>query len=278
MTAIHLRLHGDRFALRGPAAALVELGALYHPSVVETDPQPGASTAAAFELVQGEGGWTLLEAGSHEPLGSYAEPVLALLRLEHEIEGRLLGRLGRRLAFHAGAAVTPAGACLVAGSADSGKSSTTLQLVELGHPFLAEEIAAVDDAGRVHPHLQSLAIDPLVIAELESVGPLRHGRVEAVADLLRRYHPSTVATEPAPLGTILLPVFDRRAEARFDEPGLDSVLTDLLTYCFEPAGDPEASIDRVIELASGARLVRMRYPDARSARALLLEIFGGRDA
>ena len=171
--------------------------------------------------------------------------------------------------------VTATGACLAAGSADSGKSSTTLQLVELGHLFLAEEIAAIDSRARVLPHLQTLAIDPRVSDEIAAERRLEPGRIERVDELLHRYVPDAVAAGPVPLATVLLPRYRPGRPPRIEELRLEAVLTELLGYCFEPPGDPEPAIDRILAVASGARLIRLEYPDASTARRLLRELFAG---
>lgn len=280
---LSLRLHGCRFSLSGPATALRLVGILYHDSAIESGPGAAGSDppAASFGLERLEARrWRLTADGT--PLGTFDRALYALLRLEHAIEGYLLDRLDGRIAIHAGAVVAGGGACLLAGAADSGKSSSTLQLVELGHAFLAEEIAAVDADGRVEPHPQSLALDPRVVAELARECPLARGRLDAVDELIHRYTPRRVATAAAPLETIVLPAYRPGERARVEEPRVESVLTELLGYCFgppgggtgRPAGDPEAAIDRVIELAGGSRLLRVRYPDAGGARRLFAEIFG----
>ncbi len=273
--AIQLRLHDDRFVLSGPADALVGVRTLYHPAVIDVGGAFDQAPAAAFLLDRLDVRWRLCVAGAAEPLGVFDDPFHALLRMEHEIEILLLARLEDRVAFHAGAVVTPDGACLLAGSADTGKSSSTLHLVELGHAFLAEEIAAIDSAGRVLPHLQSLSIDPRVTAELAAEHPICRGRIEDVDELLHRYLPTRIAQAPARLATIVLPIYRPGLSARVDQLSAESALTDLLGFCFEPPGDPEASIDRIIELAGGARLLRVSYPDAVTARALFADLFPG---
>lgn len=281
---LSLRLQGSRFSLRGPEPALDRVAILYHSSAIERDPAPAdrVAAAASFELEGLAGRWRLKEVGSPAPLGTFDRVEYALLGLEHAIEGHLLGRLADCIAFHAGAVVVDGGACLLAGNADTGKSSSTLQLIELGHAFLAEEIAAVGPDGRVRPHPQSLALDPRVVAELAREFQLTRGRLDAVDDLIHRYMPRRVATEPAALETIALPAYRPGEPARVEELSVESTLTELLGYCFEPPepqkgrppGGLEPAIDRIIELASRARLLRIRYPDAAAARRLFADLFG----
>ncbi len=273
MTDVRLRLHGSLFDLRAPAAAIERLTLLFHPSVIEREPL-AEPAAASFELRRVDGGWALLRGGRRTPLGTFPRSIYALLLLEHTIEELLLERLGDSLAFHAGAVVIDGGACLLAGAADRGKSSTTFQLTELGHAFLAEEIAAVAPDDRVSPYPRSLGLDPRVIDELARTHPLALGRCDTLDDLLARYTPHRVSLEPAPLASIVLPAFRPGEPPAIERLRVDAVLTELLGYCFEPRGGHEAAIDRVIELASGRPLLRMRYPDAAAARRLLVDHFG----
>ncbi len=279
MTAFELRFQRTRFVLETPQDLSRELSLLYHRSLIELESDAEESIAARFELVAEDGAWTLRNAEDAAPLGTFEEPILALLRLEHELEARrLAARDEREIAFHAGAVVTPAGACLVAGTADVGKSSTTLQLVELDCPFLAEEIAIVDTDGRVVPHLQTLAIDPRVTAEIEQEHPIRRGRIEVVASLLERYLPDRVSHEPSPLATVVLPSYQPGGAPLLERVTVEDVVTELLGFCFEPLGEPEATIDRVVELAGGVQLWRLQYPDAPTARRLLLRLLDGNES
>jgi hypothetical protein len=275
VSQLQLTFPGCRFTLQGPESALRDAELLYHSShLTPAAPDFGSPLAAGFFLERLDEAWRLRRNGEDEPVGHYEESIHALLAMEHAIETRLLEELGDGVALHAGAVVVDGAACLLMGRADSGKSSTTFQMVELGHPFLAEEIAVVDAEGRVRPHLQSVALDPRVVSDFRGAHTLEHGRLLPLDELLVRYLPQRVSNGPAPLETIVLPFYRPTSAARVESLGLEETLIELLGYCFEPQGDQELFIERLIELFTSARLLRLSYPHAAGARAALAELFG----
>ena len=268
-----LRFPRHRFTVEAPATTLADLEMLYPGGVVSprtSDPE----VDGAFSLRGRPGAWVLDRTDEPEELGSFERPVHAWLKLEHTVEGLILDCPRADVAFHGGAVALPEGASLVAGTADAGKSSTIFQLVELGHPFLAEELALVDGEGRVTPHPQSIALSPRVLADFERERAPACGRVETIDEFLLRYLPHRPCRRPTPLRSILLPEYSPREEPAVERLPASDVLTDVLRFCFEPRGDAEATIDRVIELVSAIPVVRFRYRDAGSARATLQSLFG----
>lgn len=274
MSELQLTFPGCRFTVRGPENALACVSLLYHsahlgmPASAEPPRLGGRFTVEEVDL-----GWQL-RFDDEKPMGCYPEAVHALLAMEHAIEARLLGELADGVALHAGAVVVGGEATLLMGRADSGKSSTTFQMIELGHTFLAEEIAVVDADAQVRPHLQSIALDPRVVDELQRDRGLEYGHLVPIDELLYRYLPRRAAKASAPLSTIVLPAYRPGATARGTELGIEETLIELLGYCFEPRGRQEPFIERLIELFTGARLLRLSYPNAASARTVLADIFG----
>ncbi len=183
---------------------------------------------------------------------------------------------GDLVAFHAGAVGVEGEAWLLAGPPDVGKTSCTLELVEMGHSFLAEEVALVDpDAAHVLPYPQTLSVDPRMIAARGDSRPLKGGETVELEPGHWRYLPARVAAGPLRLGSILLPRYSPQGSARVEELRPEDALAEILGYCFEPRGDPEAFFDRVIRLISGARIARFEYADSAQARKILGDLAAG---
>lgn len=271
MRTVDLVFPTGRYSLEAPEEVLAATRVLYPHSLASRDPA-AADLPALFRVERRGGHWHLEREGAS--LGEFSRPLHVALALEHGIETRIVRDCGEWIAFHAGAVGVGDGAVLLAGLPDSGKTSCTFQLVELGHRFVAEEVALVEPGSRrVHPYLQTPALDDRFLREFERTRPVAAGRVEKLDHGLRRYLPARVARQPLPLEAILLPRYRPRQEPAVEELEASAVLTEILAYCFEPNGDDEAFFERVIALVGSVRLLRLAYPHAAGARELLAGLF-----
>lgn len=205
--------------------------------------------------------------------GTFRTALDAALRLEHDLEWDVIRGCRDWVAIHGGAVVVGGAACLVAGPSGSGKTSTTFQLVELGHPFLCEEITLVDPATRaVKSYPQALSVAPAFVAEFQAAHEVTAGELDPVPGTVR-YRPRRLGEE-APLGTVLLPRHapeGGRGELR--EPPREEALVELLGHCFRPTVDLELFVDRFGAALEGVTLLELIYRDAAEARSLLAERF-----
>ena len=248
---------GERLPLLYPQAARVEA-----PENLD----------ARFEITTARGRWALLCNGELER--EFADPYLALLAFEYQLETRVVRLCRRLLAVHAGAVATSAGACIVAGNPDQGKTSTTFQLVELGHRFLSEEITLVDPLDyEVHPYLQTLNVGLPFLEDFRRTFHVEHGDLHDLHPEFLRYVPHRPAVAPAPLHTVLLPRYAADSKTWLEELGADDVVTEFLGYCFEPNIDAETLYDAVIRVLARCRLLRLTYDCAEAARAVLADLF-----
>ena len=199
----------------------------------------------------------------------------ALCGLEEEIENALIRAVGDWVAFHAGAVEMEGGACLIAGNPDTGKTTTTLNLIEMGGMFLCEEVAPVNPpTPLVHPYPQVLTLGRTGAEEYLSLYPFRNGKLMIVDSQTARYHPFEAASDPVPLRTILIPGYDPSGTSRAEELLPAEVVTELLGYCFPPNGDEEQLFDSVIRICEKARIFRIRSVSLQSMRECLKELFG----
>ena len=257
-----LTLPGREFVIESPAEAF-ELFRRFYPSSWKG----GATGPADLSLTADGDHWHLHHGGlSTGPLTGALQAALAL---EHEVEKSLIARCGDRIALHAGGVEAGGRAHLVAGDPDAGKTTATLQLVELGHSFLCEEVALIDpETLAVEPHLRALGLDAGHLERIARQQPLEHGAVDRLGDRLARYRPHRVRLEPAPLATVFLPRCRPGHQPLASELDPADALPEILGYCFAPTVDEERFFDRVIRMLESCRIVRVQFDGVAAARRL----------
>ncbi len=268
MSVWSVRLPTESVTVEAPVLAATALRQFF-PAV--TAAAADASPARWAIAAEGEL-WRLEEDGA--AIGRFAAPAFAVAALEQRwVE--LVARSARRaIAFHAGAVEVFGSAVLIAGLAESGKTATTVQLVELGHTFVADEIAVVEAAGdRVRPFHRSPAVGASFVADLFSAADPAHGALVEPAPGLARYLPRRLARDGVAVSALLLPRYRRGAATVVEELAAAAVLTEVLGYCFEPAGEPERLVDALIAHLGRWSIRRLTYGDSTAARAALLEVF-----
>jgi hypothetical protein len=265
MTRVLLALAGFEFSISAPEEVIGQLRQFYPRSVDSRDEASGAT--ARFRIHKKGYSWILSRNGKQ--LGAYSRPVYALLALEYQIEKGVTALDDGRIAIHAGAIQTDSGAWLVAGDPDSGKTSTTFQLLQLEQSFLCEEISLYDPVTRfIHPYPQTLALDQRYVSEFGSRFPIGGGELISLDEGITRFIPDRFAASPVPLATVLLPRYRAGEEPSILELRSEVVLTEVLRYCFRPSIDEERLFDVVIDLLEHARLLRVTYGDLGQARDL----------
>ena len=216
-------------------------------------------------------GFTFLKNGqSAEQFGSSLE---ALCNLEEEIEVTLTRAIGNWVAFHAGAVEIDGVACLIAGNSDTGKTTTTFNLIEMGQMFLCEEVSPVDpEALLVHPYPQTLTMSRVYAEEYLSLHPIREGELRFFDSDMARYRPFKAGKEPVPLKVILLPAYNPSCTPGIEELSPGEVFTELLGYCFPPSRNEEHIFDSVIGICEESKIFRVRTNNLRSMQELLKEL------
>ena len=271
MSRVTISLASADFSVRAPREVLDSLHLFYPHSIREGCPE---QSAANFVILTENDKWALFR--DDRALGTFSDPMYALLALEFEIESVVAGSGKEFLALHAGGVATASGAWLVAGHPDTGKTSSTFQLLELGQAFLCEEIALYERATRrVLPHLQTLSMEQGFLDDYQSTLDVTCGRLVPIDSHITRFIPERVADSPATLHTVLLPRYRPGTTPTISEQSADSVLTEFLGYCFPPRNGEEDLIDAAIELLDTARLIRITYGSASDARDLLAELLSG---
>lgn len=238
-------------------------------------PWGDAPPRQAYVLRFASDGFSLLKNGRLS--GQFGSAFETLCRLEEDIEKTLIRAIGNWVAFHAGAVKMDSAACLIVGDPDAGKTTTTLNLIEMGHTFLCEEVAPMNPATRlVHPYPQVLTLSRAYAEAYLSLFPVQNGELTIVDSRTARYHPFEAGSGPASLKTILIPEYDASRTSGVAELQPANVLTELLGYCFPPNGDEEDLFDAVIRICVNARIFRIRSHSPKSLRECLKEVFGSK--
>ena len=264
-----LDLGGQAFALDAPAEAREVLDDFFPGGVL---PDPPSHSARRFSIEPVGEFWRLSCDGALVADRSQLMHVAACL--EHKAAQVVLENLGGRVGFHAGAVEVGGKAVLVAGLADQGKSSTTVQLLEMGHAFLCEEIALYEPhSGSIAPYARSVAVSGSFLDELRNHFPVSGGLLEISAGNFR-YLPERFAGGAVPLASILLPRYAPQEPPQSTTLRAEDCLVDVLEYCFAPQMEQEPFLDAVISLLERVPVTRVVYDGVVSARRLLAEAVG----
>jgi hypothetical protein len=206
--------------------------------------------------------------------GQFGASVDLVCRLEEDIENTLVRAIGDWVAFHAGAVMIGDSACVIPGNPDTGKTTATFNLVEMGHTFLCEEVSPVDpETLLVYPYPQVLTFSGTYAEEHLSLYPVQNGELRIMNPQMARYRPNAVGSDPVPLETILIPAYDPSETPGIEKLTSGEVFTELLGYCFPPNTDEEYLFDSVIRICEAAEIFRLRSNSLESMRELLSELF-----
>lgn len=208
-------------------------------------------------------------------IGEYGSSLETASRLEEDIENTLIGVVGEWPAFHAGAVKVNGFSTLIVGNPDTGKTTTTFNLVEMGMDFMCEEVSPVDPQMLlVHPYPQALSFSRAYAEQYLSIYRIRKGDLRLFDSDIARYLPFRAIDQPVPLKTILIPAFHPSGPAGIELLSPGEVFTELLGYCFPPNTDDERLFDSVIRICEESEIFRVRTNNIPSLQKLLIELFG----
>ena len=198
-----------------------------------------------------------------------------ICRLEEDIENALIQAIGGWVGFHAGAVMIGDTACVIAGNPDTGKTTTTFNLIEMGQIFLCEEVTPVDpETFLVYPYPQVLTLEGAYAERHLTLYPITNGELKILDSQMARYCPYAAGSDPVLLKTILISAYDPSETPGIEKLTPGEVFTELLGYCFPPNTDDEHLFDSVIRICEEAEIFRLRTNNLQSMRELLKELFG----
>ena len=226
-----------------------------------------------YVIESNSNGLNLLKDG--RSVGQFGSCLNLICRLEEDIENTLIRAIGEWVGFHAGSVMIGDAACVIAGNPDTGKTTATFNLVEMGHTFLCEEVTPVDpETLLVYPYPQVLTLDGTYAETYRSRYPVQNGTLKIFDSRMARYGPNAAGSDPVPLKTILMPAYDPSQTPGIEKLTPGRLFTELLGYCFPPNGDDEHLFDSVIRICEAAEIFRLRTNSIQSTRELLKELFG----
>ena len=190
--------------------------------------------------------------------GQFTSCLDFICHLEEDIENTLIRTIGNYVGFHAGAVMIGDSACVIPGNPDTGKTTTTFNLIEIGQTFLCEEVTPVDpETFLVYPYPQVLCLEGAYAKKYLSRHPVTNGELKILDSQMARYRPYVVGSDPAPLETILIPAYDPSGTSGIEELTPGEVFTELMGYCFPPNTDDEHLFDSVIRICEEAEIFRL---------------------
>ena len=236
-------------------------------------PETNLSPHHKYLIESTPSGFGLLKDG--QPVQQLASCLDLICRLEEDIENTLIRSIGDWVGFHAGAVMIGDAACVIPGNPDTGKTTTTFNLIEMGQIFLCEEVTPVDpETFLVYPYPQVLTLEGAYTQKYQSLYPVQNGELRILDSEMARYQPYAVGSDPVPLKTILMPAYDTSQTPGIEKLSPGEVFTELLGYCFPPNRDDEHLFDSVIRICEEAEILRLRTNSLQSMRELLKELFG----
>ena len=207
-------------------------------------------------------------------IGHFGSCFELICHLEEDFENTLIRAIGDWVGFHAGAVKIKDAACVIPGNPDTGKTTSTFNLIEMGYTFLCEEVTPVDpESLLVYPYPQVLTLDGTYAEKYRSRYPVQKGELKIYNSRMARYYPDIAGSDPVPLKTILLPEYAPSQPPEIEELSPGETLPELLRYCFPPNGDEERLFDATIRICEAAEIFRFRTNSLSSAPELLKELF-----
>ena len=255
-------------SLTAPEAIVADIQDAFLSSI-----RPDANLPPQHEYVieSTSNGLSLLKDG--QPVLQFASCFDLICRLEEDIENALIRSIGDWVGFHAGAVMIGGTACVIAGNPDTGKTTTTFNLIEMGQIFLCEEVTPVDpETFLVYPYPQVLGLEGAYAEKYRSLYPVTNGELKIPDSHMARYRPYAVGPDPVHLETILIPAYDPSQTPGIEKLAPGDVFTELLGYCFPPNTDDEQLFDSVIRICERAQIFRLRTNSLRSMRELLKKL------
>ncbi len=269
MPTIRYRVHGAGVSLDiHDPDHLGLLGYLFRAYQVSGEAGGSGSEESGRVTVRGHDGGSLVVWGAQRALCRSEEELV--IAVESALAEMLLAACADWALLHASGAVVGDRAVLALGPAGAGKSSLALSWSLTGLPALGDDIVLVDSAGRVSPFMRLFKVAPDLL-RARGVGPETTpgwlpGSVEAWFDPTSAGGWTGAAV---PVAVVALVQHRSRGGVVVREMGRAEVLNVLLHSLF-PSGLPAAaSVDRLAEVAAGARALEVTFDSAAEAAASL---------
>lgn len=260
---LELDLLGTRFSIDAPERWKGFLAYLWHE--FETPPAAGSLNVLIYE---GDGRTWLRLPG--EPALAFDDPWALAEVVRYWLVEHAVRRARDVVAFHAAALVKDGTGVLFAAPSGAGKTSLSVALGIAGWALASDDIAALDESGRVHPFPKPLSIrDPRVWASLDGphrprtprwLTPPGSAPLLVPADLFPRQR------DPFSAQALAFISYEPDEPPLLEAIGPGRAAADSIEYVRE--GTPQ-SLATVARLCRGARAWRLRYRSSEEALELV---------
>jgi len=187
---------------------------------------------------------------------SEAEPSLFAL-IQQIVDDAFLGRLGPRVAVHAGVVVASGAAIILSGPSGCGKTSLVRELLRQGAEYASDEFAVIDPQGRIHPYPRPLMIRgesgeqrPVLAGEIPAA-IRREPAIPALILFLEHVTGSRLELRPLSQSGALLRLLQNTPHSMADKPEMLAPLTAAVSRAasFEGIrGEGTEAADRILRL------------------------------
>ena len=204
------------------------------------------------------------------PSASYELPsdVAILLHIvKQEVLSAFVVSTPELLWLHAGAVSWNGRALILPGNSGQGKSTFVTLLSECGWLVMSDDAAPIK--------AESFEVVPFPQQPVRRLHPGRIVPKEEIGELEREsvFLPEAlVATSPAELGAIVLPVFDGTAKAVLTRLRPGDAALELLRHCMSFSAQKGIAVQRVAAMSERHSVYKLHYGDARGAADLLATI------
>ncbi|GEM_PF-1397432 len=218
-----------------------------------------------LEIREEHGRYELLRNG--ELLASYSDLFEAKTVLRHEINRAFIYAYPEFLWMHAGAVAGKDRAALFVGISGRGKSTLITTLCQQGFRYLSDDIIPLDPAtGKAIPY-------PMTPIVRENIGQeLPPERVEEIPRTLVELPESTYCREPVSVGSVILPAYSTKCQARILPFSPGTTTLDLVKQCINARVHGASAVTFMAELTASVPVLPIEYSDAQSAANLVSRV------
>lgn len=220
------------------------------------------------------GHWTVWR--GQDEVGSARSTKLLREVLLAEVNRALIDTLVGSVGFHAGAVEFPEGVVVFPGHSDAGKSTLVLQLVQRGHGYLTDELAALSlDDRRVMSFPKSVCVDPGAQSLFPELAPQAQRDWSTWHVDLERIASANLGAAGEPVAFVF-PEFRRGESVTMRQLTPADALPVLLENSFDFAATGARGAALLLEIASVIPCYSLHHGGQPEHIAVLEELFGRR--
>jgi hypothetical protein len=183
------------------------------------------------------------------------------------------------LLLHAGAVERDGGAVILPAPPESGKSSTTIALLEAGFGYLSDELGAIDPVtGRVYPYPKRIWVTEGSFELFPDLKERLHDRDGLSGQFVKRYvRPEDLDAplgQAGPVRLVVFPTGEHHGPPRLTRLGRAEAVHGLAANAFNLPIYGERGLERLAQIGRGAPAYRLDGGTPRERAASIIELLG----